>query len=126
MKLQELQRLADSLHIDAIGVAPVALLSAAGVYLQHAIERGDTAEMGYLARNLEKRVDITRLVEGAQSVVVVLLNYKSSEQLRDSRLKVASYAYGVDYHKVVKNKLFELSAKLKETYPGSGCRIAIG
>ncbi|MGL5681909.1 MAG: tRNA epoxyqueuosine(34) reductase QueG [Marinifilaceae bacterium] len=117
MKLQELQRLADSLHIDAIGVAPVALLSAAGEYLRQAIERGDTGEMGYLERNMEKRVDITRLVEGAQSVVVVLINYKSNDQLRDKRIKVASYAYGEDYHKIVKDKLFELSAKLKDYFP---------
>lgn len=114
MKADELQEMAESIGFDAIGVAPIALLSEDGYALQRWIERGDAGTMDYMARNLEKRIDVTQLVEGAKSVIVTLTAYKTNEQPVDSRLKIASYAYGEDYHKVVKDKLFALAQRLRE------------
>jgi epoxyqueuosine reductase len=66
-------------------------------------------EMGYMERNLGKRLDPRLLVENARSVISVLLNYFPSEKQTDLEAPVLSkYAYGVDYHFVMKEKLAEL------------------
>ncbi|MGQ7868329.1 tRNA epoxyqueuosine(34) reductase QueG [Sunxiuqinia sp. sy24] len=63
-------------------------------------------EMGYMARNKDMRLDPRLIVEGAQSVISVLLNYFPKEQQHDSEAPVLSkYAYGKDYHFVLKDKL---------------------
>ncbi|MDP2337613.1 MAG: tRNA epoxyqueuosine(34) reductase QueG [Bacteroidota bacterium] len=65
--------------------------------------------MTYMANNLEKRLDPRLLVENARSVVSVLLNYFSSEKQVDPDAPILSkYAYGADYHFVMKDKLGEL------------------
>lgn len=66
-------------------------------------------EMGYMARNMDKRLDPRLLFENARSVISVLLNYFPSEKQTDPDAPVLSkYAYGVDYHFVMKEKLSEL------------------
>jgi epoxyqueuosine reductase len=66
-------------------------------------------EMNYMARNIEKRLDPRLLVENAKSVISVLLNYFPSEKQTDPEAPVLSkYAYGTDYHFVMKDKLAEL------------------
>lgn len=66
-------------------------------------------EMNYMANHLEKRLDPRLLVESAQSVISVLLNYFPSEKQSDTDAPVLSkYAYGTDYHFVMKEKLGEL------------------
>lgn len=66
-------------------------------------------EMGYMERNIDKRLDPRLLVENARSVISVLLNYFPSEQQTDPEAPILSkYAYGIDYHFVMKDKLAEL------------------
>lgn len=63
-------------------------------------------EMGYMANHFDKRLDPTLLVDGARSVVSVLLNYYPSETQKDPAApKLSKYAYGTDYHFVIKDKL---------------------
>ena len=62
-------------------------------------------EMNYLERNIEKRLDPRLLVEGAQSIISVALNYYPQTKQRDDVPQFAYYAYGEDYHDVVKRKL---------------------
>lgn len=63
-------------------------------------------EMGYLDNHFDMRVDPTKLVPGAKSVISVAYNYYTTEKQADSEApKVSMYAFGRDYHKVVKNKL---------------------
>ncbi len=68
------------------------------------IAQGAHGEMGYMARNFEKRMDPTLLVEGCRSIVVVAQNYYS----RTASPYISKYAQGKDYHRVVKDKLFRL------------------
>ena len=71
--------------------------------------KGMNGEMGYMENNLEKRLDPRLLVEGAKSIVSVLLNYFPQEKQQDSEAPVLSkYAYGKDYHFVMKEKLQKL------------------
>lgn len=78
------------------------------------ISHGLHASMGYMERNIEKRLDPSLLVEGAQSVISFLFNYYSPDVLRGSRLKIAKYAYGDDYHDVLKKKLFQLDKFIRD------------
>ncbi len=71
--------------------------------------KGMNGEMNYMENNLEKRLDPRLLVDGAKSIVSVLLNYFPKEKQQDPKAPVLSkYAYGKDYHFVMKEKLQEL------------------
>jgi Uncharacterized Fe-S protein len=63
------------------------------------------ATMNYMARNADKRIDPALLVDGAKTVISLLYNYYSHQKLEGSSLKIAKYAYGKDYHEVIKDKL---------------------
>lgn len=76
--------------------------------LERWISKGYHAGMDYMAGNDEKRCNPALLVEGAQSVVCVALNYYPAQRLKDGQLQFASYAYGKDYHEVMKAKLQQL------------------
>ena len=66
-------------------------------------------EMSYMANHFDKRLDPTKLVDGAKSVITVLLNYFPEETQKDAKVpKISKYAYGNDYHHVIKGKLKEL------------------
>lgn len=105
---------ASRLGFSACGVAPAASVDGgvADTFRQW-IAEGNHAEMAYLANNVEKRLDPTLLVEGAQSVVSVALNYYPAKLLdAESQYEFAWYAYGQDYHEVMKNRLNELAEAL--------------
>lgn len=76
------------------------------------LAEGRNGQMGYLARNLEKRFDPALLVPGAESVLCFLAPYGQAAG------GVAGFAQGVDYHKVVKDKLFAIIEHLKAVFPG--------
>ena len=65
-------------------------------------------EMGYMENHFDKRLDPTKLVEGSKSVISLLLNYFPEETQKENTFKVSKYAYGQDYHHVIKSKLKEL------------------
>ncbi|NND62880.1 MAG: tRNA epoxyqueuosine(34) reductase QueG [Flavobacteriaceae bacterium] len=65
-------------------------------------------EMSYMENHFDKRLDPTLLVSGSKSVISLLLNYFPSEVQREDSYKISKYAYGTDYHFVIKDKLKEL------------------
>jgi epoxyqueuosine reductase len=71
-------------------------------------------EMGYMANHFDKRVDPTLLVPGAKSVVSLMYNYYPEEKQDPTAPKLAKYAYGKDYHHVIKYKLKTLMQQLQE------------
>ena len=75
------------------------------------LEEGRHAGMGYMARNVEKRFDPALLVPGAESVLCFLAPYGPASG------GVAGFAQGVDYHKVVKDRLFAVIADLRAAFP---------
>ncbi len=80
------------------------------------LAKGYQGEMQYLSRNIEKRLDVRQLVPGARSVICAALNYYHDEQKQNSTGpcgKVARYAWGRDYHDVVKEKLLRLADQIK-------------
>ncbi len=71
---------------------------------------GYNADMSYMERNHAKRLNPSLLVEGSKTVISLLYNYFSNDCLTGSELKIAKYAYGDDYHDVIKEKLHSLSS----------------
>ena len=70
--------------------------------------------MHYMENHFDKRLDPTLLVPGAKSVVSLLLNYYPEETQREDSYKISKYAYGTDYHFVIKDKLKEFLEAIRE------------
>ena len=71
-------------------------------------------KMTYMERNFDKRLDTTKLVEGSKSVISLLYNYYPSKKLNDqNNFKISKYAYGKDYHFIIKNKLKTLLNEMR-------------
>ena len=82
------------------------------------LDQGYHARMGYMANHFEKRTDPTLLVEGAQSVISLLFNYYTDKLQHDPHAPVLSkYAYGKDYHFVMKEKMNQLFEFIKSIHP---------
>jgi epoxyqueuosine reductase len=100
---------AKELGFLSCGISKVDFLAEEEIRLVNWLQQGMNGEMAYMANHLEKRLNPGLLVENAQSVISVLLNYFPSAYQTDSDAPVLSkYAYGVDYHFVMKDKLGEL------------------
>jgi epoxyqueuosine reductase len=87
--------------------------------LKQWLDEGMHADMHYMANHFEKRTNPSKLVDGAKSVIVLLTNYfpKEKPENADSPI-IARYAYGQDYHHVIKEKLKQLFNYIKdELYP---------
>ena len=104
----EIKAEARRIGFDACGIAQADALPDDAERLRHWLALGYNGNMGYMANHFDKRTDVRLLVEGAQSVIVVLLNYYPTRLLPNSAPQIAKYAYGNDYHHIVKEKLRQL------------------
>ncbi|MDX8338467.1 tRNA epoxyqueuosine(34) reductase QueG [Draconibacterium sp. IB214405] len=94
---------------------PVSFLQEDEPRLKEWLTKDMHGEMGYMNRNIDKRLDPSLLVENAKTIIVVLLNYFPESAQKDSSAPVLSkYAYGTDYHFVMKDKLKELLQFIQE------------
>lgn len=106
---------AHRLGFDFVGIAKARQLDAEARRLEDWLNSNYQGEMHYLANHFDKRVDPTKLVEGAKSVVTLMYNYYTDEQQTDPNApKISKYAYGRDYHKVIKKKLKTFLQILRE------------
>lgn len=115
---EAIKQKAINLGFDAAGIASAEPVEAKYVkYLQNWLKEGMNAQMEYMQKNFDKRIDPDRLLEGAKSVVCVALNYKPPEQTMVPAGKfgaVANFATYQDYHGFIKEKLFVLAEFIKE------------
>lgn len=94
------------LGFDACGISRSEILIEDELRLKAWLHNGYQASMTYMEKNLEKRVDPGNLIEGAHSVISVILNYFPGEGQIDPEAPVISkYAYGTDYHELIREKL---------------------
>lgn len=94
----------------ACGISKAEFLSDEAPRLEHWLTQHYNGEMAYMANHFDMRLDPTKLVEGAKSVVTVLLNYFPPQTQHDlAAPKISKYAYGQDYHHVIKGKLQQLT-----------------
>ena len=97
------------------GISNAGFLEDEAPRLEQWLSQGHHGSMTYMERNFDKRLDPTKLVPGAKSVVSLLYNYFPKESQSDtSAPKISKYAYGKDYHVVIKDKLYELMQVLQE------------
>ncbi|MFQ5447519.1 MAG: tRNA epoxyqueuosine(34) reductase QueG [Saprospiraceae bacterium] len=91
------------------GIADANRMGAEARHLEEWLHRGFHAKMQYMENHFDKRTDPSKLVPGAKSVIVLLYNYFPKEKQQDPEApKLARYAYGEDYHFVLKRKLKDL------------------
>ncbi len=117
---------AEKMGFDACGIARATALGEESAHMEQWLDDGHEGEMGYLTRNREKRYDPRLLAEGTKSIVTVLYNYFPKQTLGGERFKIAKYAYGADYHDVLKRKMRQLLERI-ETQSGKleGVRIFV-
>ena len=115
------------LGFDACGIAKAERLDAEAKRLEQWLREGRHASMQWMENHFEKRVDPRRLVDGAQSVISVLHNYHQPvDHAPEPEVgKVSRYAWGDDYHDVLKEKLFALYNWLDETVGGISGRAFV-
>ena len=118
---------ATRLGFDACGISKAERLDDEARRLEQWLAEDRHASMAYMANHFDKRVDPTRLVEGAQSVVSVLHNYYQAVAHPDDDAigKISRYAWGDDYHDVLKEKLYELYHWLDERLGGISGRAFV-
>jgi epoxyqueuosine reductase len=107
------KEIARDLHFDFCGIARAEFLEDEAPRFEAWLKKGYHGAMGYLEKNFDKRMDPRQLVPGARSVISLGCNYFPPQEVRGP-LKIARYAYGEDYHRVVKDKLFAFVDRLRE------------
>lgn len=118
---EEIKQYALSLGFDACGICRAEDSEQEANYMKWLSDECQ-AGMGYLERNIDKRMDPRLLVEGAKSIISVALNYFPHRFQHENAPKFAYYAYGEDYHDVVKGKLKQLFDFIKLRFPDSSGR----
>jgi epoxyqueuosine reductase len=95
---------------DLVGISKAGFLEKEARDLEQWLAEGRHGTMGWMAENFDKRVDPRLLVEGARSVISVLLNYfpQAGHVQPVDAPKISTYAWGEDYHKVLKRKLYRV------------------
>ena len=96
---------ATRLGFMSCGISKAEFLEDEAPRLEQWLNENRNGEMGYMENHFDKRLDPTLLVSGAKSVVSLLLNYFPQETQREDSYKLSKYAYGRDYHFVIKDKL---------------------
>ncbi len=118
------------LKASEIGFSKVGIVAAEPLVGERArlnawLDQGFHGEMAWMAREPDKRTDPRLLLPGAQSVVVVALNYFTPHQHQPSLGKISRYAWGDDYHDVVYEKLTELFEWIKTEDPSAKSKICV-
>lgn len=103
-----------SLGFMSCGVSKAEFLEDEAPRFEKWLQQGMHGEMKYMENHFDKRLNPTLLVEGSKSVVSLLFNYYPENKQREDSFNISKYAYGQDYHFVVKNKLKQLLAFIQE------------
>lgn len=96
------------------GISKAEFLEDEAPRLEEWLKRSYNGKMSYMENHFDKRLDPRLLVDGAKSVVSLLLNYYPEEKQVDDSPKISKYAFGEDYHFVIKDKLKSLLSSINE------------
>jgi epoxyqueuosine reductase len=109
-----IRRKTAELGFEHCGIAKARLLDEDARRLEQWLNKGMHGNMQYMENFFDLRIDPSKLVPGAKSVITLLLNYFPEEQQKEDVPKIAKYAYGNDYHEVIRGKLKQLLQFIKE------------
>jgi len=115
------------LGFSSIGIARAEVLNEEEKHLREWLARGYQASMQWLERDAEKRIDVTKILPNAKSVICVALNYFTPVQHSNTPAlgKISRYAWGDDYHLVLTKRLEKLSEFIKSEIPGVEGKIYV-
>jgi epoxyqueuosine reductase len=105
---------ASRLGFDYCAIARAQKLDDDARRLEQWLNQGMHGAMGYMERYFDLRVDPTRLVPGAKSVITLLKNYYPTRQQEDESPRISKYAFGKDYHEVIRAKMNEFLHLIQE------------
>jgi epoxyqueuosine reductase len=105
---------AAALGFDYCGIAKAVKLDEDARRLENWLSKGFNGSMQYMENHFELRIDPSKLVPGAKSVITLLLNYATADKQNATAPKIAKYAFGKDYHDVIRIKLKQLLQTIKE------------
>ncbi|MEP7251381.1 MAG: tRNA epoxyqueuosine(34) reductase QueG [Ginsengibacter sp.] len=105
---------AKSLGFDYCGIATAQKLDDDARRLEKWLDKGFQGNMNYMENYFDLRIDPSKLVPGAKSVITLLLNYFPEQHQNPDAPQVSKYAYGKDYHEVIKEKLKVFLQLIKE------------
>ena len=109
-----IKEIASAIGFDHCGIAKAVRLDDDAKKLEQWLNKGLHGEMKYMENHFDMRVDPTKLVPGAKSVITLMFNYFPSENQTPNSPKIAKYAYGKDYHLVIRQKLHEFIFRIRE------------
>lgn len=105
---------AQRLGFLSCGISKAGFLEEEAPRLEQWLREGRHGKMQYMENHFDKRLDPTKLVEGSKSVISLLLNYYPAQTQNPESYKISKYAYGTDYHFVIKDKLKQLMQFIQE------------
>jgi len=111
---QQVKTFARNLGFDYCGIAKAVPLDDDARRLELWLQQGMHGQMQYMANHFDLRVDPSRLVPGARSVITLLINYYPEQQQRNDAPRISKYAYGKDYHDIIRKKLQLFLSLIKE------------
>ena len=104
---------AQRLGFLSCGISKAGFLEQEAPRLENWLQNQRNGQMAYMENHFDKRLDPTLLVDGAKSVISLLLNYYPSEFQQSDSYKISKYAFGQDYHFVIKDKLNALLSEMQ-------------
>jgi epoxyqueuosine reductase len=110
-----IKKIANGLGFDYCGIAKAQQLDEDARRLEQWLAKGFNGSMSYMANHFDLRINPTQLVPGAKSVITLLKNYYPSQQQQVSEVPaISKYAYGNDYHEVIRAQLKEFLAEMQD------------
>ena len=123
---EKIKQKAKTIGFTDCKIARAGKLTEDAKHLRNWLQKGMNADMHYMENHFEKRIDPKKLMPGAKSVVVVLLNYFPKDKLTDeTNYHISKYAYGRDYHKVMKSMLKNLRKTVHDEIVPHNARIFV-
>ena len=105
---QIIHDLAKQCGFDFCGISKAEELTNDAKHLDKWLNKGYHGKMKWMENHFDKRVDPTKLVPDSKSIISLLYNYYPETNFDDQKLKISKYAYGKDYHFVIKDKLVDV------------------
>jgi len=116
LSAQYIKNLAKEYGFDDCGIAKAAPLYDDAIRLEKWLQQGKHGSMTYMENNFDLRIDPTKLLPGAKSVITLTKNYYPKQKQAKGIPKVAAYAYGKDYHEVIKTQLKLMLQNMQNAY----------
>jgi epoxyqueuosine reductase len=112
----KVKEIASAIGFDLCGIANAVKLDDDARRLENWLGKGFHGEMRYMENHFDLRIDPTKLVPGAKSVITLMFNYFPEELQEPEAPKIAKYAFGKDYHLVIRDKLHEFLYQIRESF----------